>query len=96
MNILLIDKSKFQTKYVWQEKSTLANVIDKIIEEALKEYKSLSYAVCYLNHSEYDSLRNSIDKALLMYRGIAPIPKELKPMCGRWFRYNGVYFMEER
>jgi len=96
MNILLIDKSKFQTKYVWQEKSTLANVIDKIIEEALKEYKSLSYAVCYLNRSEYDSLCNSIDRAVLMYSWIAPLPEELKPMCGRWFRYNGVYFMEER
>lgn len=95
MNILLIDKSEFQTKYVWQEKSTLANVIDKILEKARTEYKSLSYAVCYLKHNEYDSLCNSIDRTVLMYSGIAPIPKELKPMCGRWFRYNGVYFMEE-
>ena len=94
MNILLIDKSKFQTKYVWQEKSTLTNVIDKIIEEAREEYRSLSYAICYLNRSEYESLRDSIDKVRLMYSCIDPLPKELKPMCCRWFRYNGVYFME--
>lgn len=96
MNILLIDKSKFQTKYVWQEKSTLVNVIDKIIEEAREGYRSLSYAICYLNHSEYDSLYNSIDKTMLVYSCTTPLPKELKPMCDRWFRYNGVYFMEER
>ena len=95
MNILLIDKSEFQTKYIWQDKFTLNGVIDKILEKARTEYKSLSYAVCYLNRNEYDSLCNSIDRTVLMYSGIAPIPKELKPMCGRWFRYNGVYFMEE-
>lgn len=95
-NIVLIDKSVFQSKYVWQQNDDLLSVIDNIVSSVAICYNKVGHIVCYLDRAEFDSFRNSLNRDVVMYSAMQNLPTELTPMCKRWVLYGGIYFMEDR
>lgn len=93
-NIVLIDKSLFQTRYVWQENSDLLSYINNAVSSVTANYRAVDCIVCYLDRTEFDSFRNSLGKDFVMWSAMCKLPAELTPMCKRWIQYGGVYFME--
>lgn len=93
-NIVLIDKSNFQSKYVWQQNDDLLSFIDNIVSSVKTDYNKVNHVVCYLDRTEFDSFRNNLNRDVVMYSVRCNLPVELTPMCKRWIQYGGIYFME--
>lgn len=95
MNIVLIDKSEFQVKYLWDKG---ISILDKAVQLGHKHYSSnVDAIICYLDSEEYENLRDALPRDFCIYRvSTNTLPKELEPMCRRWVQYGGVHFMEKR
>ena len=97
MNIALVDKSVFQTKYLWEEGDTLLDKITRVEDKCYTDNYKINAIVCYLDRVEYESFCNFLPREVVIFSGsFSKLPKELEPMCKRWIQYGGIYFMEER
>lgn len=96
-NIVVIDKSELQDKYVWEKGNTLIDRIDCITVAVVNSYHNVNNIVCYLDKVSFESFKVTLGKEFVMYSTVhSKLPDELKPMCSRWVQYRGIYFMEER
>ena len=53
MNIALVDKSVFQTKYLWEEGDTLLDKITRVEDKCYTDNYKINAIVCYLDRVEY-------------------------------------------